>query len=149
MAKTFAPGDYVQTRLGKGVVREVRNNGRLLIDVSGRAVSLGEGDVTSLEVRKPSRKRSRAPAPSSEASATTGRGFREVDLHGLTVEEALVRVDRALDDAIAADASELRLIHGKSGSRIRNAVHRRLSDILVVRDVRLDPRNSGVTIVSL
>jgi DNA mismatch repair protein MutS2 len=77
------------------------------------------------------------------------RAPAEVDLHGLTVEEALVRAERALDDALLADCSELRLIHGKSGGRVRAALHRRLLDIGAVRAFRLDPRNAGVTIVSL
>lgn len=33
-------GDAVQTSLGKGVVQDVRNNGRLLVDLRGRAVEV-------------------------------------------------------------------------------------------------------------
>ena len=73
----------------------------------------------------------------------------EVDLHGLTVDEALERAERALNDALLADFNELRLIHGKSGGRIRAALHRRLGEIPTVRAFRLDPRNPGTTIVSL
>jgi dsDNA-specific endonuclease/ATPase MutS2 len=69
-------------------------------------------------------------------------------LHGLTVEEALVRATEALNDALLADRPELRLIHGRSGGRIKAALHRQLGHIHAVRSVRLDPRNSGVTIVT-
>jgi len=72
-----------------------------------------------------------------------------VDLHGLTVEEALVRAEHALNDAMLADCAELRLIHGRSGGRIRAALHRRLSEIPSVRGFGLDPRNAGVTVVRL
>jgi dsDNA-specific endonuclease/ATPase MutS2 len=48
-----------------------------------------------------------------------------------------------------ADVPELRLIHGKSGGRIRTSLHRRLREIPTVRGFRLDPANPGVTIVSL
>ena len=36
MTSRFTPGDTVQTRFGKGVVREIRNGGRLTVDVQGR-----------------------------------------------------------------------------------------------------------------
>jgi hypothetical protein len=42
MANRFAPGDPVQTPHGKGVVREVRNNRRLLVQVQERAMVVAE-----------------------------------------------------------------------------------------------------------
>lgn len=72
-----------------------------------------------------------------------------MDLHGLTVEEALGRAERALSEALLADLVELRLIHGRSGGRIRAALHQRLRQIPSVRAFGLDPRNEGVTIVRL
>jgi DNA mismatch repair protein MutS2 len=72
-----------------------------------------------------------------------------VDLHGLTVDDALARAERTLNDALLAGSHELRLIHGKGGGRIRASLHRRLREIPAVRAFRLDPANPGVTIVSL
>jgi DNA mismatch repair protein MutS2 len=72
-----------------------------------------------------------------------------IDLHGLTVEEALGRVQEALSEALLADVDELRLIHGRSGGRIRAALQRRLRETPGVRSFRRDPRNDGVTIVKL
>jgi DNA mismatch repair protein MutS2 len=73
----------------------------------------------------------------------------EIDLHGLTVAEALERAERALNDALLADESELRLIHGRGGGRLKAALHRWLNTVPSVRRFRLDPRNEGVTIVLL
>ncbi len=72
-----------------------------------------------------------------------------MDLHGLRVEEALERIDAALDAALLAGHAELRFIHGRSGGRLRGALHARLRVIPTVRGFRLDPGNPGVTIVSL
>lgn len=148
MASRFAVGDLVQTRFGKGVVQEVRNGDRLVVDVQGRTMVLADADIS---VRGPSRKkrpRGRAATERQTTSeAPTARA--EVDLHGLTVEAALDRVDQALNDALLADVSELRLIHGRSGGRIRAALHRRLGEIPSVRNFRVDPQNEGVTIVTL
>ena len=80
--------------------------------------------------------RSTAPIPSSAAppdvararTASSGRGPRELDLHGCTVDEALERVERMLNDALLADALELRVIHGRSGGRLKAALHARLRE---------------------
>jgi DNA mismatch repair protein MutS2 len=145
----------VQTPFGKGVVREVRNNGRLLVDVHGRALLLRDVDVEAVKSRlKPAPTRKDAAQQSQAARsqqwhAARTLAVRELDLHGLTVEEALARVEQALNDALLADHSELRVIHGRSGGRIRSALHRLLKEIAAVKGFRVDPRNEGVTIVSL
>jgi DNA mismatch repair protein MutS2 len=152
MASRFAPGDTVQTPFGKGVVREVRNSGRLMVDVHGRAMVVTEREISvvadegkRLRATKSSLRTSEPPWAKREGRAPPV----EIDLHGLTVKEALDRVELALNDALLADLSEVRLIHGRSGGRIRAAVHRRLRDTPSVRGFRLDPRNEGVTLVSL
>ena len=152
MTSRFTPGDTVQTRFGKGVVREIRNGDRLTVDVGGRVLVVAETEISFLES---ARKRSGTSVVSDRGSARIRRSREtravsaEIDLHGLTVEEALDRVDQALSDALLADLSELRLIHGRSGGRIRAALHRRLRESSSVRKFRLDPRNEGVTIVTL
>jgi dsDNA-specific endonuclease/ATPase MutS2 len=146
MAHAFGNGDAVQTPLGKGVVREVRNGARLLIEVHGQAVVMEAATVRALfpaRRHRQARQEPQAPAPDS------GRLVIEVDLHGLTVADALTRTDDALDDALRRNADGVRLIHGRSGGRIRSAVHARLRAIPSVRAFRIDPRNEGVTVVTL
>jgi DNA mismatch repair protein MutS2 len=145
----FRAGDRVQTSLGKGVVREGGNSGRLIVEIRGRSVVLEERAVAWLDTPKhPSGKEKGVPAPES-ATHSARRPAADVDLHGLTVEEALARAEQALNDALLADCSELRLIHGKSSGRIRASLHNRLRAIPTVRAFCLDPRNPGVTVVSL
>jgi dsDNA-specific endonuclease/ATPase MutS2 len=160
MMARFTTGDTVQTAFGKGVVREVRNNGRLLVDVHGRALLVDERDVSPAGTARRQSK-VRASGPLSDRFSTQAEprsqeyvvsGFSraaEVDLHGLTVEEALNHVERAVNDALLGDVGELRLIHGRSGGRIRAALHRRLKEIPSVRSFAVDPRNEGVTVVRL
>lgn len=145
----FSVGQTVQTPLGKGVVREVRNNGRLLVDVQGRSLVVRESEVSEVSIgrRKSSSVRTAAEPANATAPRSAGGSAVEVDLHGLTIAEALVRAEHALDEAMRADRAELRLIHGRSGGRIRAALHRRLGAIPSVRSFELDPRNAGVTVV--
>jgi DNA mismatch repair protein MutS2 len=146
----FRAGDPVQTPLGKGIVREAGNSGRLTVEIRGRSVVLEERTVASLDAqRPPAGKGKKRPVQATPAPLSARRPAAEVDLHGLTVDEALARAEQALNEALLADCPELRLIHGKSGGRIRAALHRRLREIPTVRAVRLDPGNPGVTIVSL
>lgn len=148
----FAAGDMVQTPFGKGVVREVRNSNLLLVEVKGAALVVKDTEVSALTS---SRKRSREPR-ASEVDSQSIRPTREsrtmsaeIDLHGLTVEQALDRVQQALNEAMLADQSEVRFIHGRSGGRLREALQHCLRDTPSVRKFRLDPQNEGVTIVSL
>ncbi len=150
MESPFRAGDPVQTPLGKGVVREARNHGRVLVDVNGRSVVLDARTLAPVDPGQQTRKKTRTAGSRSGESLPDGGGAAaDVDLHGLTVEEALVRAEQALNDALLADRSELRLIHGKGGGRLRAALHDRLAQIAAVRAFRLDPRNAGVTIVQL
>lgn len=148
---TFAPGDAVQTPFGKGVVREVRNHGQLLVQIQQRAMLVPAAQASRVAAPAKARPDARAPASGSHEAFTRAGPHEpaEVDLHGLTVDEALERIDAALDSALRAGAGELRFIHGRSGGKLRGALHRRLHAISAVRGVRLDPRNPGATIVTL
>jgi dsDNA-specific endonuclease/ATPase MutS2 len=151
MSCPFAPGDLVQTPFGKGLVRELRNNGRVAVDVRGRSMIFDEREISPADDRRRRPRASDADArPQDGPAGPAGRSIRaaaEVDLHGLTVEQALSRASAALNDALLADRLELRFIHGRSSTRIRDALHRWLRGIASVRGFQVDPRNEGVTIV--
>ena len=145
---TMKAGDLVQTPLGKSILREVRNRGRALVEIHGRATEVPGSQVTSVDPA--GRRSARRRGQQQRAPGTPGRAASapiEVDLHGCTVPEALARVDAALSNALLADAPKLRLIHGRSGGRIRVALHAHLRTL--ARPFRLDPTNPGVTIVVL
>jgi len=140
-------GDAVQTPFGKGTVREVRNQGRLLVDVQGRALLMAAADVSPLEAGR--RTTSTAEPATRYPERQPASVPTEIDLHGLTVADALARAEGALNDGLLASHAELRFIHGRSGGKIRAALHRLLKASSSVRAFRVDPRNEGVTIVSL
>jgi DNA mismatch repair protein MutS2 len=155
MERRFAPGQTVQTPLGKGVILEVRNARRVLVQLQERTVLVATADIAAVAPAKPKSGRSRR-AQEPRVATNAGRNstpsvsrVRTLDLHGMTVDAALDTLTAALDEALLADVGELRVVHGRSGGRIRAAVHARLRDLPVVRAFRLDPRNDGVTIVVL
>jgi len=152
------PGTAVQTPLGKGVVREVRRNGRLIVLSGDRPVLVDAGSVTP---REPARGKAkvevdvqvsgprRRPTSGPDDTGRRRRPPADVDLHGLVVADAIDRALAALDAAIRAGHERLRIIHGRSGGRLRAALHRQLSEVPAVRAFRLDPANDGVTIVEI
>jgi DNA mismatch repair protein MutS2 len=78
---------------------------------------------------------------------------REIDMHGLRVEDMLPRLDQFLSDAMLEGVPEVRIVHGHGTGALRKAIHERLRGI-GVRHFRLGepgqtPGGDGVTIVSL
>jgi dsDNA-specific endonuclease/ATPase MutS2 len=147
----FKPGDPVHVAaLGKAVVREVRNRGRYVVEIKGRSVLVAGDQLTPFE---PARRRSMRPGvaadPVVEEGSAAGRTTRSLDLHGKTVNEAIEALDAFLNIAILEGDAEVWVIHGRSGGRIKAAVHARLASMPSVRGFRMDPRNPGVTIVNL
>jgi DNA mismatch repair protein MutS2 len=75
---------------------------------------------------------------------------QEVDLRGLTGDEAVTALVRAVDDAIVAELASLRVIHGKGTGALRARVAEVLKRDGRVSRFALAPMQqggSGVTIV--
>ena len=73
----------------------------------------------------------------------------EINLLGLTADEALSRLDKYLDDAYLAHLPSVRIVHGKGTGVLRNAVQSHLKRIKYVESYRLGDfgeGDSGVTI---
>lgn len=86
------------------------------------------------------------------ATAKTVSFSPELDLRGLTVDEALASLDKYLDDAILAGARKVRLIHGKGTGALRDAVTQRLRAAKCVASFALAPPaegGDGVTVAEL
>jgi DNA mismatch repair protein MutS2 len=76
----------------------------------------------------------------------------ELDLHGLTSDEALVRVDVFLHGAFRSGYYRVRIIHGKGTGTLRDAVHRYLSShplVFAHRRAGTAEGGDGVTVVDL
>lgn len=145
----FAPGDRVHIpRLGTGVVRDVRNNDRYGVEIKGRTMVVDGAQMEAAVAGAP-RPRKDAPETPRDDDSGPSHGSASIDLHGKTVAEALEALDTFLNDALLASHATVRIIHGRSGGRIKDAVQKRLGALPPVKSFRLDPRNPGVTIVSL
>lgn len=95
----------------------------------------------------------------SHNSMTAGRSsFKsqsvspEINLLGLTVDEAIPIIDKYLDDCFIAKLSPVRIVHGKGTGALRNGIHHYLKTNKIVDSYRLGTFGEGemgVTVVSL
>ena len=76
----------------------------------------------------------------------------EVDLRGMTGEEAVMELDRFLDNAVMGKLSEVRIIHGKGTGAVRTAVRdhlKRSPYVRTFRPGRYGEGEDGVTVAEL
>ena len=76
----------------------------------------------------------------------------EINLLGLTVDEAIPIVDKYLDDCFIAKLSPVRIVHGKGTGALRNGIHKYLKTNNLVDSFRLGTFGEGemgVTVVNL
>lgn len=76
----------------------------------------------------------------------------EVDLRGMRVDEAIEKLDRALDQALLAGLKEVRVIHGKGTGALRDAVREFCRAHAAVASARMADQwdgGTGATLVQL
>ena len=75
----------------------------------------------------------------------------EVNLIGMTVDEALPVLDKYLDDAYLSHLNQVRVVHGRGTGALKAGVHKHLKKLKYVKEFRLGEfgeGDSGVTIVT-
>jgi DNA mismatch repair protein MutS2 len=141
-------GDRVRVREtgARGVLAEVRE-GAAVVEVRGVRLRL---PATDLEIDPA------APAPAGRTSPSGApvpaslNASPEVDLRGLRAEEVAARLHPALDAAVVADLTSLRVIHGKGHGILRDVVAELLASdrrIASTRPGGVGEGGSGVTVV--
>ncbi|MCD7750334.1 MAG: endonuclease MutS2 [Lachnospiraceae bacterium] len=93
-----------------------------------------------------------APAPAAPAKKSgTGTGglskaltiSPEINLLGCTVDEAISKLDKYLDDAYLSHLQSVRIVHGKGTGALRNAVHQHLKRTSYIKSYRLGEAGEG------
>lgn len=137
-----------------GHVLEVLSGGRYRVAVGGMTMVCDEVQLETVSHSKKQQRRERqaptrapeAVAPPPSAPARDMRGPQSIDLHGMTVMEALEVLPAFLDRAIREGRTQVEIIHGISGGRLRIAVRDYLAKTPSVAMAVRDEKNPGVTI---
>lgn len=138
-------GDRVRLQSGGiGQVLESRSDGKLVVGIGAMRIVL---DPTGLEVlpRLTGQSYTSPPSPPSPASSSS----LEIDLRGMTGDEAETAAVAAVDAAVLAEQPYLRIIHGMGTGVVRERVRRVVSQDRRISRYAYAPRNQGGTGVTV
>ncbi len=74
----------------------------------------------------------------------------EINVLGMTVDEAVAQLDKYLDDAYIAHLPQVRIVHGKGTGALRAGIHKHLKHLKYIKEFHLGgfgEGDAGVTIV--
>ena len=142
---------WVQNFEKEGIVVDARRSaGRALVEMGKVRVEISLEDLEPLASK---------PSPAEPARKKAGVGLSrsrevspEVDLRGLTSEEAIDVVDKYVDDLYVARMEHATIIHGKGTGALRKAVGQFLKNHAFIKSQRLGGMSeggNGVTVVTL
>ncbi len=146
------------TSLGKnGTIIAVNGNdvtvqvGILKMNVPAKKCLVTKAQPVSAEPES-TKKRKKAGYSHQMFVAKSSSAKQEVDLRGMTLNEAIPVVDKAIDDALLAGISQLRLIHGKGTGALRAGLTAYLENNRFVKKLELaslETGGSGATVIDL
>ena len=146
------------TTLGKnGTIIDVNGNdvtvqvGILKMNVPAKKCLVTKAQPVSTEPES-TKKRKKAGYSHQMFVAKSSSAKQEVDLRGMTLNEAIPIVDKAIDDAMLAGISQLRLIHGKGTGALRAGLTAYLQNNRFVKKLEmasLETGGSGATVIDL
>ncbi|MEM7417631.1 MAG: endonuclease MutS2 [Gemmatimonadota bacterium] len=143
-----ARGDGALEEIDPGMSVRVRQTGAIgtVVEVRGRKVTVEVGALR-LEVRRsdvdPVEAPKKKPRGGWKGPSRDHQVRQEIDLRGMRVDEIGIEVDRALDEALLEDLSQLRIIHGKGTGALRQRVTEILDQDARVRSFRMGGPGEG------
>ncbi|HTK57068.1 MAG TPA: Smr/MutS family protein, partial [Gemmatimonadales bacterium] len=149
-ASTLLVGDEVRMATGQSAtVESVRKDGRVVVRAGAAKLTVDAGTLEKLgggEKRKEKRKQN---AYTAARELTAPQGASEVDLRGMTGDEAQTVVEQALDAAVMGERPLLRIIHGMGTGVVRERVQRVLKADRRVKAFGFAPQAQGGTGVTI
>ncbi len=149
-----AAGVGALVRIGSGAVgrvAEIRSDGKLVVVVGAMRMVVEPGAVTALQGEG---EKGRTGERDDTARLPAGPPARlpasfEIDLRGMTGDEAEAATMAAVDAAVLAEHPYLRIIHGMGTGVVRERVHRVVRSDRRVARFGFAPRNQGGTGVTI
>ncbi|MDE6252746.1 MAG: endonuclease MutS2 [Lachnospiraceae bacterium] len=157
-SKQYSPKDFkigtlvkVLSMNAKGTVSTIPNSkGELFVQMG---ILRSQVNIKDLEIIEESDTKPKAYSHTNTGKIKMSKSAgisTEINLIGMTVDEAISHLDKYLDDAYLSHISNVRIVHGKGTGALRKGVHTFLKRCTYVRDYRLasfGEGDSGVTIV--
>ncbi len=142
----FKPGDEVKvlTFDQKGHLVERVNDKEWQVQIGILKMKVKESDMEYINTPK--------PAETRPIATVKGRDFHvglELDLRGERYEDALMRVEKYIDDALLAGYPRVNIIHGKGTGALRQGVQEYLRNHRSVKKIRFGDAGEGGTGVTV
>ena len=134
---------------GTGDVLELRDDGTAVVAAGAMKIVLDASALAPLPPPSRAARREARVAAKSSTSQETDTAALEVDLRGLTGDEAEQATIAAVDAAVLAEQPFLRIIHGMGTGVVRERVRRVVSGDRRVTRFGFAPRNQGGTGVTV
>jgi len=152
-------GDTVQLMdmgLKAVVLKAADSQGMVEVQAGAIRTRTPVSNLRLYESKRAEKKGRTVPVSGARSVGLASRMERQVhtdlDLRGMAVEEALLEVDRFLDNAVLCGLERVTVIHGKGTGALRAAVHAHLKGHRQVKGFRLGvygEGETGVTVVEL
>ena len=150
--KTVKPGDEVEiTHLGvkATVLTAPDSKGEVQLQAG---IMKTKANIAQLRLLKEQPKEKKKSHVTANTNAMTRRISLSCDVRGMNLEEALVEVERYLDEAVMSGLHEVTIVHGKGTGILRSGIHQDLRHYRHVDSWRLGvygEGEDGVTVVTL
>jgi DNA mismatch repair protein MutS2 len=125
---------------------------RAEIDVRGKRMRAKAGDLRVIGSAPKSGSATLAPVRVAVDLQPREGPLGEINVIGLTVEQAVDRVGKFLDDTLVTDQREIRIVHGHGTGSLRRGLEKFLKDhplVLKASPAPPTPGGGGATIVEL
>ena len=137
-------GDTVELlKLGtKASVIAINKDGTLQLQAGILKMTAAQEEVYLLENQNPYKEKGARPKHSGKEMKLTAMPS-EVDLRGMDAIEAVCVLERYLDEAMRANLTQVRIIHGKGTGTLRAAVQQALKKNRFIKSFRLGQYGEG------
>ena len=136
----------------QGTVLSVNKDGVLQLQAGILRITAKQEEVRVVEGETQTQKAARQYIQRTEHKLRSLGAKAEVDLRGMTTDEAEMTLSQFLDRAIIGNLTQVTVIHGKGTGAVRKAVHtylKRCKGVASFRLGRYGEGEDGVTIVAL
>ena len=136
----------------QGTVLSVNKDGVLQLQAGILRITAKQEEVRVVEGETQTQKAARQYIQRTEHKLRSLGAKAEVDLRGMTTDEAEMTLSQFLDRAIMGNLTQVTVIHGKGTGAVRKAVHtylKRCKGVASFRLGRYGEGEDGVTIVAL
>ncbi len=151
-AQDFKPGDSVNVRSMnvKGTVISAPNSkGELNIQMGILKSRIHFSDLEPLDEEVITTPQLNKTGSGKIKMSKSAEVSTSVNLIGKTVDEAMIDLDKYLDDAYLANMETVTIIHGRGTGALRTAVHNKLRRTKYVKEYRLGRYGEGETGVTI